>query len=199
MHDTNQTGPTIITGAATYPVTIDEAKAYCLIDGSNDDARLADSIAAATEYVQYRTGQQLISATLLQTWDYFDGCELTLDRWPVSAVSFVKYYDVNGTLTTISSANYWASLRSRPPRIRPIDSYSWPDTQCGRPEAVQVQYVVGYASASVIPASLKTAIKAMVKHLYDSPAPVVATGAIPKEMPKHLEDLILMHDKNGYT
>lgn len=200
MNDTtNQTGPVIITAATSDPVTLAEAKAYCLADDGQDaDAVITSFITAATDYVQRRVGQQFLAATLLQTWDFFDGCELTLDRRPVSAISFVKYYDTDGTLQTISSANYWTALRSRPPRIAPVFGYIWPITQYGRPEAVQVQYVVGYASAAAVPSGLLVAIKALVKHWYDQRGPVLINGAIPKDVPKHLEDLILLHDQTGY-
>ncbi len=190
------------------------------MDGSADDTLITALISAATDYVQRRVGQQFIQATLIQTWDYFDsgfwngsnfvtGMEsrtgrsrndvLKLDRLPIVSISWVKYYDINGTFTTISSANYWTSLYSRPPRIMPISTYVWPDTQDGRPEAVQVQYVAGYANAAAVPEALKTAIKELVKHWYDNRSPVLSTGAVPQDLPYSLGDLLLLYDKTPYV
>lgn len=184
-------GPVLVTAASSDPVTTAEARAYCRIDGTADDAALALLIPVATEYVQERCGQQLIQATLLETWDCWP-CEFELDRYPVVSVSTVKYYDADGTLTTISSSNYHVDTYSRPPRIVPVSSYTWPEHQDGRPSAIEVTYVAGYSSSATVPAKIKTAIKALVYHLFNLPGPVLTTGAVPQQLPYHLESLIEM-------
>ena len=195
-----QTGPTLVTAATSDPVTLTQAKAYCSITGSANDTLITDLITAATDYVQRMVGQQLIQATLLQTWDFFPDwfSPMTLDRRPITSVAWVKYYDLDGTFTTLSTSNYWTSLKSRPPRIIPTINYQWPQVQYGRPEAVQVQYVAGYANAGSVPPGLITAIKALVKHWYDNRSPVITTGAVPQDIPHSLSELLLLHDQNGY-
>lgn len=190
-----QNGPILVTPATADPVTVAEAKLYCQTEA--DDVLIAGLIAAATEYVQTRTGRQFQSATYKQTWDIFDHWRgvLYLDLSPVSAVSWLKYYDVDGTLTTIDAANYWTDLNSRPSRIMPTLAYCWPTTQIGRPEAVQVQYVVG--SVSMSPA-LQVAVKTLVKHWFDNRSPVITSGAIAKDIPHSLEYLLTLYDRNGY-
>lgn len=187
----------LATAAASDPVTLAEAKAYCMVDGTNDNDLITAFISSATNAVQLIIAQQFIQATFDETWDYFP-CEFTLDRSPLASVSYVKYYDVDGTLTTISSANYHVDTYSRRPRIVPIESYVWPDTQCGKPSAVIVRYVAGYAGASSVPGTIKTAIMATVKHWYDNRGPIVTSGAIPKELPRHLNDLLALNSRNGY-
>jgi len=193
-------GPVLITAATANPVTTAEAKSYCLIDGSVDDTIIGLFLTAATDYVQRRLGQQLMPATFRETWDDFCGewDSLTLNRTPVSSVSFVKYYDTAGTLTTVDSGDYWADLNGRPPRIMPTASYTWPTVQLGRPESVQVQYVAGYANAAAVPEAIKVAVKALVKHWYDLRGPVITSGAIPKEIPHSLEAILNLFDSTGY-
>lgn len=208
-------GPIVVTAAASDPVTTAEAKTYCQIDGSTSDTLIGSFITAATEYIQKRTGQQFISATLKETWDVFPDALafagngtarrqypawLMLDRRPVTSISFVKYYDTDGTLTTASTSDYWTDLNSRPARIFPTDAVAvWPDTQVGRPESVQVQYVVGYASASAVPEVYKVAIKALVKHWYNNREPTISTGAVPQAIPYSVEALIHTFETAGYV
>lgn len=171
--------------------------AYCQTD---DAATINTLIPAATDYVQRCVGQQFVSATLVETWDWFDYWQqiLTLDRRPVVSVSWVKYYDVNGTLTTIDSSNYHVDTYSRPVRIVPITNYTWPNTQDGRPTSVQVQYVAGYSDLSLIPPPLKVAIKGLVKHWFDNRSPVLTSGGVPQNVPFQVEAIIAMYDQGGY-
>ena len=193
-----KSGPHVVTAATSDPVTVAEARDYCLITGTGDGSKLAALISSATEFVQRSIAQQLIAATLLETWDWFPRV-LTLERRPLQSVSWVKYYDADGTLTTVSSADYYVDTYARPPRIAPLSGTPWPSVQTGRPAAVQVQYVAGYASADATPASIKLAIKALVKLWYDSPVPVMSSGAMPQEMPYHLADLMRINDQSGYS
>ncbi len=190
-------GPEITTAATSYPVTLAQAMSYA---GATEDAdSMIDSILipAATRYVQDKLGMQLITATLLQTWDDFPE-ELTLLRRPVSAVSWVKYYATDATLTTIDTADYFTSFKSRPPRIMPAVWTCWPVVQCRRPEAVQVQYVAGYANAAAVPGDIKIAILALIRHWHKYPDPVLLSGGVPQKVPFLIEDMIHANDETGY-
>lgn len=192
-------GPILVTAAESNPVTTAEAKTYCLITDSADDTIIAAFVSAATDYAQRRLSTQFIQATFKETWDCWpcDGI-LTLERHPIASVSSVKYYDTNGTQQTVSTSNYWTDLESRPPRIFPVATYSWPDLQDGRPAPIEVRYVAGYAGASSVPASILTAIKALVKHWYDNRAPILLNGAVPQTIPYSLEQLFYVNDRSGY-
>lgn len=210
----NQNGPLIVVAATSDPVTLAQAKAYCQVTGDADDALLSSLIPAATDYVQRLMGLQLISATIKQTWDTFrvgkvyenglwrgsvcGGSELLLDRSPVSSVGSVAYYDVGGTLRSIGVSYWWADIHARPPRVLPAVSYTWPEVQDGRPAAVEVTYVAGYSSVSLIPPGILVAVKAVIKHWYDNRGPALTTGAVPQPVPHSLDALIQLHSRSGY-
>jgi hypothetical protein len=62
---------------------------------------------------------------------------------PVLSVDLLRYYDTTGTLTTLDPSEYWPALRTK--RIASAKE-CWPLTQCGRPEAVEVQFTAGDAA-----------------------------------------------------
>lgn len=195
-----QSGPIVVTAPTLYPVTLAEAQSWCRVSGSLDDAKLNDCIIAATDYFQRRTGKQLLTATLKQLWDefeYSEGC-LKLDRGPVASITSVKYYDVDGNQQTIASTNYWPALNRRPPEIWPKWSYAWPQSEYGRPEAVEVIYVAGVAAVSSLPASILIAIRELVMHWYSNPAAAITTGGVPQPLPHALDELIAMHAETFY-
>lgn len=68
-----------------------------------------------------------------------------------SPVLSVKYIDQAGAQQTLSPSGYVVDATSRPGRIRLPYGVEWPDT---RPQwdAVRVQYMVGWATAELLPA-----------------------------------------------
>lgn len=198
----------IITPAAADPVSLAEAKLFLRVNVTDDDALITALISAATDWVQKKTGRQLVTATLQQQWDsfpsvwypprivsqatgqrlYFAGMTaalLTLDRLPVQSVTSVTYYDTNNAQQTVSSATYFTDLVFNPPRIVPVDA--WPSVYLGRPNAVQCTFVAGYGVAGTVPEMLRTAVKMLVSHWYENREPVVSKGGIPKEVPMTIE------------
>lgn len=186
----------VITQPTTFPISATEAKTFCGIDGSAEDTFVAQLIAAATKYFQQQTGHALASTTYSQFWDEFPD-ELRFDWTPIVSVTWLKYYDVDGTLTTISTSDYWTNLNARPPRIIPASTVTWPTVQDGRPEAIELRYIAGY-STDVIEEGVKIALLNLVKHWYSKRDTVVDTGAMPQEVPFSLMSLIQTYSMRGY-
>lgn len=164
----------VVTPAAADPVSLSEAKAHCRIDFATDDTYLIALISAATQWVQNRTGRQLVTATLRQSWDHgtFDPYLLELAREPVTAVESVKYYDADEDLQTLSTDDYWTDFESTPPRI--VMAYFFPFVNVWRPNALQVEFSAGYGNAAAVPQALKQAILWLVAHWYENREPVIA-------------------------
>lgn len=160
-------GLTVITPATADPVTVSEVTEE-ITDYQSDttnDATMATLIGAATEWVQDQCWRQFMQATYLQTWDAFDSRRrFKLDIGPLVSISSVKYYDTLGTLTTISSSDYWADTNSYRPLITFKPTWSVPTLEDGRPSGIEVRFVAGYASADVVPKRAKQAIKLLAKY-----------------------------------
>jgi uncharacterized phiE125 gp8 family phage protein len=105
---------------------------------------------------------------ITQTWEYYlDRFPrwIELNKFPVSAISSIKYYDKSNVEQTLSNTVYSLDLVSSPIRITLADNQSWPETYT-RLNAVKITMIVGYGAAADVPDDIKAAIKLMLGNLY---------------------------------
>ncbi len=143
---------TVISAAASEPITVAEARAQCQIDGTDHDAVLAVFIAAARAKCEALIDKALITRTVEQSFDSFPVAEILLDGTPAASVSSVIYTDVNGADQTLSSLLYTLdTTKTHKHYLVPAYDTEWPDTR-EQINAVRVRYVIGYGST--LPAAL---------------------------------------------
>lgn len=169
---------TLITGPATEPVSLAEAKLQCRIDTSitDEDTLITSLITAARQHAERFTHRAFVS----QVWqDVLDAppCEVWQSPLaPVLSIDSVTYIDTNGDTQTWSSTLYLTDIpagpTAGPARLTPVYGGSWPDTQDVM-NAFTVQFTTGYAS---LPADIVAAIKLLVGHLYANREAVSANG-----------------------
>lgn len=158
---------TLVTAAATEPVTLQEAfRQLNLETDSGEDSVVKDIITDARTYVERFTGQSLAVQTWKRVFDEFpDTIELL--RGPVTAVTELQYYDTDNASQTLNvGTQIITDFTSVPARITPLVDAGWPDTEA-RTGAVSVTYTAGYTAAN-IPGNLKRAILLMVGFFYDN-------------------------------
>jgi uncharacterized phiE125 gp8 family phage protein len=156
-----------MTGPASEPVTLTEAKAHLRVDLTDDDATIARSIAAAREWVETATGRALITQTWRMTMDAWpDGEALTLTRPPVQAVTAVRTFGATGVASVWSGANYAMAFGAEPQRLVRLAS-AWPEP--GRTRAgIEIDLTCGYgALAGDVPAALRQAVLLKTAQLYE--------------------------------
>jgi len=78
---------------------------------------------------------------------------------PCVSIESVKYIDVNGVQQTLATTEYYTAIRGKPARIVPANGKQWPDTQPGKPEAVEITFTAGFGDRTQVPEDLKAAIK----------------------------------------
>lgn len=167
-------GLTLTTAPAEEPVTTTEAKNRLRVSVTNDDTDLAQLIKECRAACEAVTRRQFVTATWTLTLDEFprwDGVRwggIRLPRPPLQSVTWVKYYDTDGVQQTLNSTLYHVSTAGEPGRIIPVYSSSWPLTQAGRPDAVEVRFVAGYGSAASQPAEVKAAILELLAYRFDN-------------------------------
>lgn len=191
----------IATAPASEPVTTAEAKLHCKIDLSTTDldAEVGRQIQAAREQVEMFTRRALMS----QTWDLYmdrfpEVCDanpygaIELPLPPLSSVTHVKYVAADGTLTTlVANTDYrvlGAGATDRGQIVLPYGG-SWPSPRL-QPDAVQIRFVCGYASASAVPARAKQAILMYVEDQYDASRGTFITGTTATELPFAAKQLL---------
>jgi uncharacterized phiE125 gp8 family phage protein len=157
----------VVTPPATEPVTLTQAKAALRVDLSDDDTYITSLITSAREQVEIDTGRALITTAFKYRIDRFYD-EIYLPKPKLISVSGIQYYDVNGTLQTLSSTYYQADAYSFPGVIYPGVATTYPQTQSGKVNAVIISYTGGYGDdATDVPQSLRDAILMLIQERYN--------------------------------
>lgn len=108
------------------------------------------------------------------TWDWG---RIELKRPPLISVSSVKYYDEANALQTVNPSNYFTTSELVP-RVQFVDGFDAPSVYL-REDAIQVEYVAGFAPstdsppdlAANVPDKIKSAILLGVQLLFDKLTP----------------------------
>jgi len=178
----------VITSASTYPVSLTEAKSHLKVDTTADDTYITSIIKAATQLSEEYTNRFFIDTVIEQYASSFADLQ-TLFKSKVSAVAYVKYYDSDNSLQTLSASVYDTQLNYEPSQIQLTDGQSFP-TITKRNDAVVARYTVGYgSSASDVPEIIKQAILLTIGNFYQNRNSVVI-GRIATELPQNSKWLL---------
>lgn len=170
----------LYTEPADEPVSLDQARLHCRVDGTLEDAYLLSLIRVARRACEQKTGRQLVT----QTWDVlYDGFGRAADsrgviwlpRSPLQSVTHVKYYDTEDVQQTWAAAKYQV-VAGLQPRLAPVWTESYPSTY-DRMHAVEVRVVVGYGEPDQVPEDLVQWMLLHIGHWYAN-----REAATPREM-----------------
>jgi len=156
------------------------------------DPYITGLIKASRKYAEAYTRRAFIT----QTW------ELLLDRFPGSrnrgielpkaaaqSITYIKYTDTSGTLTTWSSDEYTLFETATPGYIKPAYGYNWPSAR-NVDGAVVIRFVCGYgAAASSVDADVLQAIKILIAHWYEN-RDLVNHSGMPSKIPLSVDALL---------
>ncbi len=178
------TPPTIM--AVDLPM----AKSHLVIDETTTatDVLVQKLIESATSWVEGFTQRKLLAQTVTWYRDRFtDEDRLRLPLGKVKAVNSVKYIATDGTLTTWDVADYTATLRD-PGYIWPNYGNSWPTIRA-EPEAVRVEYQVGWDHRNDVPGDITHAMLLLIGHGFEHREESIA-GTIIGNIPHGVKDLL---------
>jgi uncharacterized phiE125 gp8 family phage protein len=180
------------------PLSLDEAVRQLQLAVGDDNAYIQSLISVARDVAENATGRALMSATWLAATCSFPSCNLfSLAVTPASSITSIKYYaDGETTLTTLAPSNYIVTTAVSPAVIIFDEDFIAP-ALASRPDAVQITFMAGAATANLIPPSLKHALRILVRHFYDHPE-MMATGTA-TELPIHLRDLLYQNRVSGWV
>lgn len=150
----------VVSGPATEPVTLDEAKVQCKVEVDDDDDFFNDDlIVTAREYVERYTGRALITRTYDAT--FAPASTLQLRMLPVASLTSITATLTDDTTETVATTEYKLDPVEFLPIVK-LDSYP------SGTEYLTVRYVAGYGDASDVPASFKRAMLLLIRQWYDN-------------------------------
>lgn len=178
---------TLVTGPATEPLTVAEAKTHLRIDSADRDSEIEAMIKEVRDHVERVTNRALITQTWEQSFRGFSNV-MTLWKAPLQSVTSITYVDDDGATQTLSTDVYQVDTRHTPGRVLLAYGQTWPSVR-DQENNVIVQYVAGYATTADVPLSIKRAMKLLLGH-YSENAEAVNVGNIINEFPMGVQALL---------
>ena len=144
----------LIVPPGSEPVSLAEAKRHLHVEHADEDAWLADCIAAARVHVEHACGRKLVA----QTWrQYAEGREVRLEVGPVREIADVTVYDREGDPRVLSPAEW--SLD---------DECLVIDSGIDLANGVEIDVEAGMAETPVdLASTLKRAVLLLVAHWFE--------------------------------
>ena len=190
----------IVSDPSIEPITNTEAKAHLNISGTSKDTFVDSLITAARRQVERYLNRALIT----QSWKVYYDCwkhELLIPfgnlqivgASPGPASPVVKYYNIDGTLATLTESDYyWVVTTTDPGRIVRKYDVTYPELQYGRPDAIEIAFTAGYGvTSAAIPGEIKHAIKLLIANYYENRGDIVmGPGVTVNRIPSYITDLI---------
>ena len=179
--------PTLVTAPTLRAISLEQARKQCELDqdDATHDDQLSMLIDTATDQFENDCDICLLTQTQrVYLEDFID--EIYLPKRPIQSITSIKYYDQSDALQTLSSTVY--SLNSPERSVELKFNQVWPSVATERWDAVEVTYVCGYASASLVPAAAKHALLLLVGYYFgqnrgdnDRPNDLNAYGRLVKQ------------------
>lgn len=182
---------TLATAPTVEPATLTEAKLHLRVDGTDEDNLITDLIKASRAWCEHQSGRAFLEQTWRMSLDEFpDEDQIVLPRPRLASITTIKYYDISGVQQTMSSTLYQVDTEDEPGAVYPAPNTTWPDTQSGRINAVEIVYVAKCAaSAAALDPRIKQAVLLLVAHWYQNREDALV-GTISKEVEHAARELM---------
>jgi uncharacterized phiE125 gp8 family phage protein len=191
----------IVTPPASYPITLDEAKAQLRVADTANDTIIQALIPAATKFCQSLVQKVFVFQTLEWVLPCWREC-LEIPIAPVLAadITSIKYVDWNSeTLQTLDPSLYVCQT-CRGPSVRIVPKFGtcWPLVFTRSPEPIVIRFDAGYENSADLPVNVKPAILLMLRHLYTlgeanltlTTDTVIGVGSQQFSIPQNIETVI---------
>lgn len=141
--------------------TLQQIKTALKIDYDIDNAELLRLRDAVMAFIYNETGVNCSPKQYTQYIDYF--MKTRFDEYPFIEVKSVKYYNAQGTLTTMPSTDYFLD-KSKAPNSYFINFAEYPSLK--ENTQIEITYTAGFAD---LPKDLAQVVISILGHWYNNP------------------------------
>ena len=152
------------TAPTTLPVSVADVKEHLRIGDYTDHDNMIESyIEGATKSFEQQANLCLKAQTWYAYLSYEEVVEkIYLHKFPITAISSIKYYDSDNSQQTMDASNYTKIYSARPAEII-IDEVP---SVYERSDAMVIEFIAGYTT---VPADIILALKGRVYKMYNQP------------------------------
>ena len=156
MQATMASRPTVVTPAASEPLTLTEAKKQVEVAAAVTlhDNQLTELISEVRDQWERDTDSIMITQTLSVTFNGFYSL-MRLPVRPVTSITSISYYDGANDSQSLSTGVYELDAPNQLVRLQYNQNYP---TTASRWDAVTITFVAGYATAGDVPPAAKRAM-----------------------------------------
>lgn len=146
----------VVVPSSLEVVTLQRAKQHLKIDGDDSNDIITLYLKAAVRKCEdYRQAAIMSAQHELYANDFYG--TMSLQKFPVSAINSVKYYDENDEQQTVDSSEYRLQSFLQPCVLEFDSSFEYPDLST-RQYPVVINFNAGYTSASSVPATIQLGV-----------------------------------------
>jgi uncharacterized phiE125 gp8 family phage protein len=150
----------LVTGPATEPLTLAEAKSWLRVDGTTEDGLIQSLITSARLAVEAATNRLLIAQQWRWSFDAWpDAGFVFLPLTPVRAISRIRVVDALGGSVDVASSLYRLDAGLDRARLGLGASLPQPAAPGG---SVWIDISAGYGDATAVPEPLRLAMRQLV-------------------------------------
>ena len=152
------------------PLSVNDVKAHCRIEGTDDDALIGLLIPAVRQYCEHLTARSLCTQKWALVMDGFYLPEtqvIYIEKGPVQSIDSITYTDMGGNLQTMLAADYAVDLSGMRARLTPRFGKIWPIT-LPQIASATINFTAGYGTPAAVPEGLKSWMKLRIGSLYEN-------------------------------
>lgn len=160
----------VTTPPASEPVTADEVKTFCRIDGSDEDTLIESFITTVRDAAEKYMHRALIEQTITLVMDFWpNGSIIKLPSPPLISIVGIYTTDEDDVDTEYNSDYYFVDIISEPGKLLIKQGYTEPINTERDYSGYKIVYKSGYGDSSDdVPESIKLAIKLWVSAIYET-------------------------------
>jgi uncharacterized phiE125 gp8 family phage protein len=122
---------------------------------------------AAQNWLETISNRKFLSQTWKVYMDRFpDSDRMQIPFGQLTSVTHVKFTDTGNVQYTFSPSKYHVTTTREPGEIVLAYSEDWPSDTLRTVDAVEVQFVCGWANAAAVPVAIKQAVLMLAAHFY---------------------------------